>query len=273
MICCSLFCWSFAQTIENTKPTTIEPKKSDSIGNKIDNFFNKLIGSSSVYEINQYGTPRHVPRGKKPEVIIRNDTITVNGQPVYMFQSIDSWIRAFGSPSDDCKFEKNNSICGWLDYGLILSTDNSEGKTLVVNAIFYLNVPEYSYFFFPEKRDTNPYEKSKNNTKKSLAKPMQVFPGYIEINGYGLNAETKLWEVLKGAKSWEDPVNGNFGGDVGCHRDCHTAFGNVGEDTLIYIGVNGNSKTEKITEIEISTTHRLKINRPEAQSQSTKGKK
>lgn len=264
------FSWSAAQTVENTPKTTTEPNNAETIGQKIDKFFSKLIAGSSVYEINQYGTPRHVSRGKKPEVIIRNDTITINGQPVYMFDTVDSWISALGPPSNGCKFQKITGYCVWLKYGITISTDNREGKPLVDAAILYLNVPQYSPYFFQEKSDSEQGQKAKKDTEKPPRKPMQLFPGYLEINGYGLNADTKQWEVLKGAKSWKDPIDGNFGADVGCHRDCHYASGRVGQNTMIYIGTNGNAKTEKIVDIQIDVSHRLKINQPKPQSEAIK---
>lgn len=278
----SLFIWlvgfcqfglSTAQTVENTPKTTAEANKSETIGQKIDKYFTKLIAGSSVYEINQYGTPRHVSRGKKPEVIIRNDTITINGQPVDMFDTVDSWISALGPPSNGCKFQKITGYCVWLKYGITISTDNREGKPLVVAAILYLNVPQYSPYFFQEKSDSEQGQKAKKDTEKPPRKPMQLFPGYLEINGYGLNADTKQWEVLKAAKSWKDPIDGNFGADVGCHRDCHYASGQVGQNTMIYIGTNGNAKTEKIVDLQIDVSHRLKINQPKAESEAVKFQK
>jgi hypothetical protein len=139
--------------------------------------------------IKDYGESRVVHRGAKPEVILRGDQLTFNGQQLKIGQSIDAWIKVLPRERR-CESGERSGSCVWDDLGLQAVLDfRNPGK---VRAFYvFLRLPEMIL-------DTT-------------FQPSKPFPGYLELDGFGIDAQTAFWEVRKASDAACETAPGRRG--------------------------------------------------------------
>jgi hypothetical protein len=144
-------------------------------------------------EIKDYGKPRVVQRGANPELIIHSSEISFNGKPLKLGAHIDEWKKVFGASPRS--FPKHPTSYVWDDLGIEIVTEH-EQVTKVVQLTVYLNQkPKDPYAGMVTVRpDGSPIMPLPDFNPKNM------FRGYFELDGAGIDRQTKVWEVNALAK-------------------------------------------------------------------------
>jgi hypothetical protein len=206
--------------------------------------FNELMqkAAEETGAIEDYGKPRIVARGAKPEIIIKGDQITINGQPVGIGKSIEIWKRAMpGKPR--CEKEYMDVICEWDGLGIKVYA-RSGGELAVLEFKTFLNLQRREAWDIPA-------TSAPDGTKilpPNKYQPSQSFPGYLELDGFGIDAKTKFWEIRANA----DPKR-----NLRCDpRDCSHPHGGFSNKANLYLRLNKADEYGNLYEFTIAADPR-----------------
>lgn len=186
--------------------------------------------------IPRYENLRIVPRGAKPEIIIKGDKVTYNGKRLILGSSLREWEKVLGKPNRRSE-GKLAHLFVWDSFGFDLVTDT---KNKVDQIKIYIN-----------KRPVDPYEGLVTHSADGSPikpdvdyAPKQAFSGYLELDGFGIDAKTELWELLSTA---------NFERRLTCGtRDCTHPSGSLGGNSgVLYLTTNRNDEHGNIYEFSI----------------------
>jgi hypothetical protein len=127
------------------------------------------------------------------ELIIRSSEISFNGKPLKLGAHIDEWKKVFGASPRS--FPKHPTSYVWDDIGIEIVTAH-EQITKVVQLTVYLN---------PKPKDpyagmVTVWPDGSPNTPLPDFNPKNMFRGYFELDGAGIDRQTKVWEVNALAK-------------------------------------------------------------------------
>lgn len=198
-----------------------------------------LKGAEKAGAIPDYGKPRIVPKGAKPEIVIKDDKIMFNGRLLQFGKPINEWKKIFMSKAR-CDSNKIATACVWDDIGIQAGTKPG-GKR---GAVTYLTI-------FLNKRPIDPYKGLvTHNPDGTLITPdvdyapKQAFSGYLELDGFGIDAKTEFWELLSTANPERRLTCGT--------RDCTHPTGSLGGNSgVLYLTTNRNDEHGNIYEFSI----------------------
>jgi hypothetical protein len=194
--------------------------------------WNKILRSAEerAGAIKNVGKPRVVPKGAKPEIIITYDgLITFDGKPLRLGEHIDKW-RAVLPKDVVCR--SNVAIrCYWDKLGLKIITDEKEAK-VVMQIDIHINSERVEPWMLP---DTPSYK----------TKPNETFKGYLEIDGYGIDNDTRFSELRSG-------VDARRALDCGSLDCSHPRGGGGGSQTYIAIRFDGRSEHNKLRSVTMA---------------------
>jgi hypothetical protein len=181
----------------------------------------------------EYGKPRIVPKGAKPEIIIKGTNIWIDGQLVAIGDPLDVWKKAL-PPGGRCESDKNGTTCFWDRLGIALDATRQD-FTKVDGFGIYMDVdlppPWYrSYGATPGSSDSY--------------LPRHSFRGYLELDGFGIDWQTKFWELEQSV----DPKRGLRCGGM----DCSFPAGAFSDTAHIYMRLHGSSKYGTVLEFTIN---------------------
>lgn len=179
---------------------------------------------------------RIVPKGAKPEIIIKGDKITYNGKQLVLGSSLSAWEKIIGKPTrryDD----RAPILVVWDDKGFHAMADD---KNKVDQIEFFLN-----------KRPPDPYKGLVTHSADGTPlkpdvdySPKKSFSGYLELDGFGIDAKTEFWELQATAKRERRLTCGT--------RDCTHPTGSLGGDSgVLYFTLNRNDAHGNIYEFSI----------------------
>ena len=201
--------------------------------------FNELMrkGAEKAGAIPDYGKPRIVPKGAKPEIIIKGDKITYNGKQLVLGASLREWEKIFGKPTRRDE-DKPPVLLVWDSLGFHIMADN---KKKVDQIKIYIN-----------KRPIDPYKGLVTHNPDGTPitpdvdyTPKQAFSGYLELDGFGIDAKTEFWELLSTANPERRLTCGT--------RDCTHPSGSLGGNSgVLYFTTNRNDEHGTIYEFSIS---------------------
>ncbi|MCS0590101.1 hypothetical protein ACFQ09_20735 [Massilia norwichensis] len=182
---------------------------------------------------------RHVKRYAKPEIIIKGSSIFFDGKLLELGRPLTSWKNILKrNPRCD---KKEIEWCVWEDLGLEVST-NEKGNFGVSSVTIKINIPEDSL----NETKTSYSDGTPDNTSKADWLARHPFTGYLEIDGFGIDKETKFWELQS---------NIDVRRNLSCGlRNCEFPKGIFGPKSNIALHLNGGSESATIEEIEIYTT-------------------
>lgn len=186
--------------------------------------------------------PRVVPRGGKPEIILAGDGILFNGKRLKLGQSANQWDEIL--PGDRrCDNRDDPNACAWDELGILVGFSYSKPKKITfVTFYLRLKMPDLYESAVTDLPDGTPLK------KVALVEPAQAYRGYIELDGYGIDNKTRLWEVFKKA---------DVRRKIHCGlRECVSPSGAFGEKASIYFGLDEPSESGVINSIQISTTNK-----------------
>lgn len=199
---------------------------------------NELMGKAQdeVGAIKQYGKPRVVAHGAKPEIIISGPQISIDGKVVAIGASMSSW-RAVLPGEPRCTSANNTDVlCTWDDLGIEVG---SAFRTPKVSKYLIISL---------NKEDLPPWNpQMPDGSIKSAPpdlRPKNTFSGYLQLDGYGIDAQTKFWEIRASA----DPKR-----NLRCNsRDCSHPHGGFSNKANLYLRLNSTTEYGNVYELTIS---------------------
>jgi hypothetical protein len=188
--------------------------------------------------ITTYPAPRHVKRSAKPEIIIKDSSISFDGKLLEFGRPLASWKNILKrKPRCD---KTGIEWCVWEDLGLEVHA-SKEDKFGVGTIIIKISIPENftkeTPMLYP---DGSPYKPPEADW---LAR--HPFTGYLEIDGFGIDKETKFWELQSSIDTHRNLSCGL--------KSCEFPSGIFGPGSIIALHLNGESESATIEEIEIYT--------------------
>lgn len=173
------------------------PSLNEYMGEIVDKFDNYLDESADQRRQVDIKRARIVPKGAKPEIIIRRSGIGNSGNPYFSdgilfdgkrIQSNDSLSRAIEVFGHNFRTRKNVHIWDRLGVAILsylpnhlLDTRTNEIEKLIHN---------------PEARKIKSIIITLNSrSSQELTKPKYPFEGYLELDGAGIDNSTRIWEI------------------------------------------------------------------------------
>ena len=181
---------------------------------------------------------RVVKKGAHPEVIIIKDSLYFNGEKLKFGDALGDWKKIIsGNPR--C-FDGAMISCVWDDLGLEIGTDMGRNQRVKFINIYFRMFEIYEGVGKLEgKVGEEPQE-------AAYWVPRGIFAGYLEMDGYGIDAETKFRDI----RSNIDPKR-----NLNCGlRDCSHPGGALSDDATIYLTLDGRSEHSKLKEFSISAS-------------------
>jgi hypothetical protein len=179
-----------------------------------------------------------VKRSAKPEIIIKGANVFFDGQLLELGRPLASWKNILKrKPRCD---KTGMEWCVWEDLGLEVHA-NEKDSFGVGTIIIKISIPEDLV-----KETRTPYpDGSSNNSPKAEWLARRPFSGYLEIDGFGIDKETKFWEL-------QSSIDAHRNLSCGL-RNCEFLSGMFGPGSIIALHLNGGSESATIEEIEIYT--------------------
>lgn len=199
--------------------------------------FNALVGKAQEHidtpKTNR--NPRTVARGARPEIIIRGSEISINGTRVSIGDPIASWRNTL-TESPVCHENSVRTLCVWDQLGIQVTTQSIKNAA-VLDFTVYQNIEPLAPW--------NPQLPDGSMMKAPPDyRPKQAFPGYLELDGYGIDAKTQFWEIRAKA----DPKRNLRCGS----RDCSHPHGGFSDKANLYLRLNGATENSTLYEFTIS---------------------
>lgn len=189
--------------------------------------------------IKTYGQPRKVLKGAKPEIILRDDTIEYDGKPLKLGQSLHDWRRVL-PVNPRCLHEPHEAVCTWDNLGLQVVTAKPPLEHVAAFVIFIQPVvKDPSNDLMTHLPNGEPIKKLPD------MKPAKPFPGYLELDDFGIDAKTKFWELRRSADKKRD---------LRCDIDgCEHPHGGFGDHGSIYIKLNGRTEDDVLRRFAVGS--------------------
>lgn len=183
-------------------------------------------------------SPRLVEKYAKPEIIIKGSSIYFDGKPLEFGRPLSSWKNILNrTPHCD---ETGIEWCVWEDLGMEVST-RPKSDYGVSTIVIKLNIPENSL-----RETTTPYpDGTPDHTPKADWLARHPFTGYLEIDGFGIDKDTKFWELQSNIDARRNLSCGL--------RNCEFPRGIFGSHGGMALHLNGGSESATIEEIKIYT--------------------
>jgi hypothetical protein len=181
-----------------------------------------------VSEIKQYGKPKVVKRGAMPEIIIKGNKIVINSQLVGIGQPLALWKKALaGMPR--CDKNLPDISCDWDEFGISLLTANSAVSQFTI----YIAMKNVDRLIAALGTDA----------PASGWRPKYPFPGYFELDGYGIDAKTTFKEIRSNVSSERSLDCGAL--------DCSHPYGAFDESASLFLTLNRNSENGTLYEFAV----------------------
>jgi hypothetical protein len=186
--------------------------------------------------IKKGGESSKVEKGRRPEIKMQQEKIYFNGKELRIGASLDAWEKIIMKRSR-CT-EPEMSLCIWDELGLSVGVEVDQKHN-----VRYLNI-QISFSEEDKEIGRAPYPDGKPAKKPLDLSPHQVFPGYLELDGYGIDAQTEFWDIQKNA-------NPDRGLDCGL-MDCSHPAGRFGKNAHLYMTLDGQGKRGKLRELSVN---------------------
>lgn len=184
--------------------------------------------------IKDYGRPRLIKRGATPEIILSGGEVRYNGKLLRLGASIDEWSDILGRNHRDYPYYGTST---WDDLGIELVIDKKDKKTVIQMTIYVtLEPPDPYRGLVTHHPDGTPIKPTYDT------RPQKPFPGYLELDNFGIDAETKFWEIRQQASA-----DRNFS----CALDCSHPYAYFSDSANLFMRLNSGSEYGELYELGI----------------------
>jgi hypothetical protein len=201
--------------------------------------FNDLMNKAGkrVGAVKDYGKPRVVARGAKPEIIISGESIVVDGRRLRIGDSLETWKKALpGKPS--C-WGSDSVNCSWDQLGIQVGTYRNAPARVTGISILLSKKPADPYVALPR------YSPNGKLVPSPIDRgPKHPFPGYFELDGHGIDAKSEFWEVRANA----DPKRKLRCGTI----DCSHPHGGFSDKASLYLRLNSADEYGNVYEFVVT---------------------
>lgn len=181
--------------------------------------------------------PRKIAKGALPAIVLRKDKIFYNDAQLFLGTKLQEWLEALPTGPRCIQFSQVLKSCHWDDLGLTLSVNGVSSKVERLDIQFQKRV-------ISEAAEIVAKEDSVQGKQLPLtSEPVGTFRGYFELDGYGIDSNTMFWEI-------ESAIDQSRNLHCGL-RDCQFRGAIFGENSRIYIRLNGPSATSTVSLIQI----------------------
>ena len=198
---------------------------------------NELIikGKEQAGAVSIAGKPRIVAKGPKPEIIIHGAHISIDGMSVAIGAPIETWKKALPQ-KPRCRQDSIRTMCVWDELGIQLLTQTEKNSAVLDFTIYQSleTLPPWS----GQRPDGSPIKAPPDH------RPKNAYPGYLELDGYGIDAKTEFWEIRASVAPWRNLRCGT--------RDCSHPRGTHDNTTNLYLRLNGTSDRSTLYEFTLS---------------------
>lgn len=201
---------------------------------RFEEFKNKAMQKFAA--VKNLGAPRQVKKGNTPEIILEKGKIFFNGKELKFGQSVENW-KEIISGTPRC-LGKGMTLCIWDDFGLNVGTDHGSPQR-----VRFFNL-QMSISEIDRNIGRANYPDGRSAGEPPDLMPHQVFRGYLELDGFGIDAETKFWEIQSGANPDRRLHCGMF--------DCSHPAGAFGENVHIYLVLDGRGEHDRLREFSLN---------------------
>jgi hypothetical protein len=193
----------------------------------------------AVGTVKDPSSARQVRRHAKPEIIVKYSNIFFDGKLLELGRPLTFWKNILrGKPRCD---KTGKEWCVWEELGLEVSTSEKNNfgvKSINIKINIIESVNNELKISYPERtHDNNP---------KTEWLAYHPFTGYLEIDGFGIDKETKFWEL-------ESNVDSRRNLSCGL-RSCEFPRGVLGPNKMIALHLNGSNESSEIEDITFYIT-------------------
>jgi len=209
-------------------------QESPSLGERLGQAFEKAAKASGA--VKDYGTPRQVPKGGKPVLIVKDGHISFNGKSLVLGGPVADWKRTIGAGSV-CGGDTLVTVCKWDGIGIEIGSGIKKPNRVEFINIFFNEAPQKSQIKLPEV----------DIHGKPVPPPWEVtgfFAGYFELEGYGIDRRTKFWEIRASVPRKHDLRCGL--------RDCSHPLGMLKNDVGIGMVLNRNDEYGELWQLSLN---------------------
>lgn len=193
----------------------------------------KSRAKDGVAAIENYGRPRQIPRGAKPEIIIKGTQIFIDGKNISIGLPIDIWKKTIPGHAR-CISLRKSIRCDWDVLGITVMTDGD----MVDVFTLHFNKADWGPYA-EELPDGTPIRPSLDH------RPAQTFPGYFEFDGYGIDSKTRFWEIRASVNAHRNLRCDLFG-------NCGSPHGRFSDDASLYLTLTNTSENGRLEEFTIA---------------------
>lgn len=195
-------------------------------------------GAEGARAVKNVGKPRVVPKGATPEIIIKKDEIRIDDKPLTIGESLEQWKKNIPE-KPVCDSKPPRILCVWDRLGLQVLTQSVSNPSVVEFKI-YLHLEQlHPYGVATHRPDGTPRPPPQDT------RPKHPFPGYLELDGYGIDAKSQFWEIRAGSDPWRELRCGV--------RDCAHPHGAFSDSATLYLRLNKSTEYGNVYELSISS--------------------
>ncbi|NGZ84942.1 DUF7738 domain-containing protein [Duganella aceris] len=203
-------------------------------GDRVGSAFDKA--AKQMLAVKDYGLPRKIAKVGKPALILKDGRISLNDRRLVLGDSMQSWKKIIGDGSV-CGEQKWPKWCKWEALGIAIGTSMKRDDRVEYVTVYLNKDPSQNEVDFPDL--------DKNG--KPVPHPWIVeglFPGYLELDGFGIDRKTQFWEIRSSVNRTRDLRCGL--------RDCSHPVGALSETVGIFIKLTGNHERAELRELSLS---------------------
>lgn len=171
--------------------------------------------------------------------MIKGSQITFEGKVLRIGEPLSRWKQVLPQDRRCSEESAGTAFCIWPSLALDVGTDHRD-RSRVQSFTVHLNLePKDPYAgLVTQLPDGTPIKPQPDWSHK------KAFPGYLELDGFGIDAMTKFWEI----RSRADPKR-----KLRCGlRDCSHPMGLLGESVKLYLRLNRNDEQGNVYEFNVT---------------------
>lgn len=183
--------------------------------------------------IKDHGEVRKVKPGAAPKIVLKDGKIFYNDQPLVLGQDFARWRKVIGEKSAVCGGQGGKtSWCKWDEAGIEIGNGaDGSGK-----------VRHLSLLFQPQLKERAEYAPPDQPAPQWMT--AGVFPGYLELDGFGIDKETRFWEIKQSVSRQRELRCGL--------KDCSHPMGSFSEQANLYLTLAGRDERSALKKFNIS---------------------
>jgi hypothetical protein len=210
-----------------------ENKNYEKLTGKFIRLKNKLMYENTSGDIS--AVKRDSELNAYPRIVVSANRIYFNGKELQLGESIEIWKRVIGGEVR-C-LGRNMALCVWDKWGLQVGADDTRNYAVEFLSLDLIMTEDDKMISQMIRTDR------KTSEVRPSFIPEKVFPGYLELDGFEINATTEFQAVKRS----------NAERKFRCGlKNCSHPIGVFNEHATIYLTLNGSGEKSQLRRFSIS---------------------